>query len=97
MRDRRLGQVLHMDDKEDIRRAIKIAFEPVRGLVVGLCVSSAFAPEKVPVFDPKLMLIDVISSMDGIVVIETPQERCKTLNIPLSLQCTKVQRHEPRR
>lgn len=66
MRDRRSDRLLHMDDNEDIRSVIKIAFEPIGGLVVGSCVSSASASPKVPVFNRYLMLIDVISSIDGI-------------------------------
>ncbi len=94
MRDRHLDQLLHMDDKEDIPSVIKIAFEPVGGLVVGSCVSSASASEKVPVFNRNSMLVDVIPGIDGIAVLETLQEPSKTLDILFCFNTPKVQSHE---
>ena len=94
MRDRGLDQLLPMDDKGYIRRMIKMAFEPIGGLVIGPCVSSAFAPKKVSVFNRNLILIDMIPGMDGMTVLEILEEWPKSVDIPFFFNALKMQSHE---
>ena len=94
MCDRHLDRLLHLNGEEDIRTAIKVTFEPIGDLVVSSCVSGASALEKVPVFNPNLKLIDVISGMDGPASLKTLQKRSETLDISFFFNTPKVQSHE---
>ncbi len=94
MCDRRLDRLLHLDEEEDIRTAIKSAFEPVGGLVVDPRVSGVSAREELPAFSSDMMLIDVISGMDGPASLKTLQERSESLDIPFFFNTPKVRSHE---
>ena len=94
MCDRHLDRLLHLDGEEDIQTAIKVTFEPVGGLVMGSRVSEASALEKVPPFNPGLILIVVISDVDGPASREKLRERPETLVIPFIFIMPKVQNRE---
>ncbi len=94
MCDRHLDRLLHLDDEEDIRTAIKSTFEPIGGLVVDPRVSDVSAREELSAFSSDMMLIDVISGMDGPASLKTLQKRSEILDIPFFFNTPKVQSHE---
>ncbi len=71
MCDRHLDRLLHLDEEEDIRTAIKSTFEPIGGLVVDPRVSDVSAREELSAFSSDMVLIDVISDMDSPVSLDT--------------------------
>ncbi len=94
MCDRHLDRLLHLDEEEDIRTAIKSTFEPIGGLVVDPRVSDVSAREELSAFSSDMVLIDVISDMDSPASLKSPQERPETLDIPLFFNTPEVQSHE---
>ena len=61
-----LKKVLYVEDEADIQTVAKLALESVGGFEVMVCSSGAEALEKAPVFNPDIILLDVMMpGMDG--------------------------------
>jgi len=70
-----LQKILLVDDNPDIRAIVKLALEKVGGLTVCACESGSEALEKLPGFDPQLVLLDVMMpDMDGPTVLKRIRE-----------------------
>lgn len=61
-----LERILYVEDEPDIQAVARLALEQLGGFRVELCSSGAEALEKVPLFKPDLILLDVMMpGMDG--------------------------------
>ena len=95
MRQRPLQRILLVDDDEDIRRVGALALERVGGFDVEICASGAEALQKAPVFEPDLVLLDVMMpEMDGIAVFEALSEHSDISDIPVVFITAKAQKPE---
>lgn len=63
----RLHRVTHVDDEPDIRAITELACTTIGGFMLDSCSSGEEALERVPQFQPDLILLDVMMpGMDGI-------------------------------
>ena len=61
-----LRKLLYVEDEADIRAVAQLALEAVGGFTVELCSSGEEALQRAPVFQPDLILLDVMMpGMDG--------------------------------
>ncbi len=66
-----LQRILIADDEPDILEIARIALEMVGGYEVAICNSGAELLDRLPVFDPDLVVIDVLMpDMEGLEVLE---------------------------
>lgn len=62
-----LKRVLYIDDDTDIQLIARLALEKIGGFTVEICSSGEEAIKKAPVFDPQIILLDVMMPhMNGI-------------------------------
>ena len=60
MSNRRLERILHVDDEPDIREIVRLALRLIGGYTVESCSSGRDAIDRVPVFRPDIILLDVM-------------------------------------
>jgi len=61
-----LRRLLYVDDDPDLREIVTMALQDLGGFALQVCASGSEAIQKVPAFDPQLVLLDVMMpGMDG--------------------------------
>lgn len=95
MSDRPLNRILHVDDEQDIREVAKLALEGVGGFTLESCESGAEALEKLPGFNPDMILLDIMMpGMDGPSTLEALRKLPEAVETPVVFMTAKVQAHE---
>ncbi len=90
-----LTKILYAEDEPDIREVAKLALEEVGGFTVKLCSSSMEALREVPLFQPDLVLLDVMMpGMDGPTMLHKLRESPQFSQTPIIFVTAKVQSKE---
>jgi CheY-like chemotaxis protein len=92
-----LQRILYVEDEPDIQEIAKLALEAVGGFSVKLCSSGQEALDSVSVFEPDLILLDVMMpGMDGPTTLKHLREIPAAEKIPVIFMTAKVQPQEIR-
>ena len=87
-----LNRILLVDDDTDIQTIVKMSLEIVGGFTVEVCSSGDEALQKLPLFKPDLILLDVmLPGMDGPAIFEAIKKIPDCQNIPVIFLTAKVQ------
>ena len=90
-----LQRVLYVEDEPDIRAVAHLALEMVGGLVVKLCSSGEEALREAPLFNPQLILLDVMMpGMDGPGTLRALRALPLLADVPVVFMTAKVQPQE---
>ena len=90
-----LKKILLVEDDPTLRAVAKVALERVGGFIVEECQSGLEALAKAPVFNPDLVLLDVmLPEMDGPETMAALREQAATSEIPVVFLTAKVRRPE---
>jgi len=90
-----LKKVLYVEDEPDIRAVAELALETVAGFEVCLCDSGSEALQKVPIFKPDLILMDVMMpGLDGPETFRALRGMPESRKIPVVFMTAKVQAAE---
>jgi CheY-like chemotaxis protein len=90
-----LSRILFVEDDPDIQTVARMALEAVGGFRVLPCSSGAEALERVGLFAPDLILLDVMMpGMDGLATLEALRRLPETASIPVVFMTAKVQAQE---
>ena len=90
-----LRQILLVEDDPDIQVIACLALEAVGGFIVEVCNSGSAALRRAPVFQPDLILLDVMMpSMDGPTTLKALRAIPQTAGTPVIFMTAKVQAHE---
>lgn len=90
-----LTRITYVEDEPDIRIVAQIALAELGGFTVDACGSGAEALERAPVFDPDMIVLDVMMpNMDGIQTFRALQADPRLAAAPVVFMTAKVQSHE---
>ena len=90
-----LVKILMVEDEPDIRAIAKLALEAVGGYTVELAGSGNEALALYPIFQPDLVLLDVMMpGMDGVETLARLRELAGDQKLAVVFMTAKVQRHE---
>jgi CheY-like chemotaxis protein len=90
-----LERILYVEDEPDIRAVARLALEQLGGYQVELCSSGAEALEKIPLFNPDLILLDVMMpGMDGPSTLRALRSMPEGRERPVVFMTAKVQPQE---
>jgi CheY-like chemotaxis protein len=90
-----MTRILYVDDEADIREVAQMALELDPDFEIRTCSSGAEALEAAPVWQPDLILLDVMMpGMDGPTVFARLQEEPSTAGIPVVFITARTQSHE---
>ncbi len=90
-----LNRILLVEDDPDIQVVARLGLEAVGGFTVELCSSGTEALTTAPIFDPDLILLDVMMpGMDGLSTLKALREIPQTQTTPVIILSAKVQTHE---
>lgn len=90
-----LKKILYVEDDPDIQAVARLALERMGGFTVELCSSGQEAIERAPLFEPDLVLLDVMMpGMDGPSTHELLKKNPRTARIPVIYLTAKAQLHE---
>lgn len=90
-----LVRILYVEDEPDIQVVAKLALEALGGFTVQVCSSGAEALVQAPVFNPQLILLDVMMpGMDGPSTMKKLRESEQFANMPIVFMTAKVQPNE---
>lgn len=79
-----LQRILVADDEPDLLEIIRIALEIVGGYEVSICESGSELIERLPEFDPDLLVIDVLMpGMGGLEVLESVRQVAGYESVPV--------------
>jgi two-component system, OmpR family, response regulator len=91
----KLQRVMMVEDDTDIQMVARLSLEAVGGYVVEICSDGKEALDKVQLFAPDLVLLDVMMpDMDGPTVLKNLRANPKTANLPVVFMTAKAQAHE---
>ena len=91
----KLTRILYVEDDLDIQTVAKLALEMLGGYTLQICSSGVEAMEKIGVFDPQLILLDVMMpGMDGPTTLGHLRELPEFLTTPVIFMTAKVQPSE---
>jgi len=95
---RKLSRITYVEDEPDIREVAQIALENLGGFTLDICVCGAEAVEKAPIFNPDLILLDVMMpGMDGVETFHKLRSNPKLANTPIVFMTAKAQPNEVER
>ena len=84
-----------VEDDHDIQAVARLALEMLGGFTVEVCSRGQEALEKVPVFRPDLILLDVMMpGMDGPSTLRALRQDSYMASIPVAFMTARVQQHE---
>lgn len=87
-----LSRILYVEDEPDIQAVAKLALEAIGGFTVEICSSGQEALERVPVWAPQLILLDVMMpGMDGPATMRKLREISGLEKTPVIFMTAKVQ------
>ena len=90
-----LDKIMLVEDEEDIRAVAELALEAVGGFTLKACHSGADALEKLDIFKPQLILLDVMMpTMDGPSTLRAIREKPGFEHTPAVFMTAKVQPDE---
>ncbi|GLQ94367.1 response regulator [Dyella acidisoli] len=90
-----LERILYVEDEPDIRAVARLALEAVGGFNVCICDSGKAALDAVQVFNPDLILLDVMMpGMDGPSTLSALRELPDLQETPIVFMTAKVQANE---
>jgi PleD family two-component response regulator len=90
-----LNRILIVEDEPDIQAIAQLALEAVGGFTVQLCSSGPEALEVAPVFQPDLILLDVMMpGMNGLMTLQALRELPSMANTPVMFITAKIQPQE---
>ena len=90
-----LERILYVEDDPDVQKIVKIALESVGGFKVKICSSGAEALQQAPLFEPQLILLDVMMPiMDGPATLKNLRNIPSMALIPVLFVTAKVQKYE---
>ena len=91
----KLTRVLYVEDEPDIQMVARLALEAVGGFTVEICSSGQEALERAPVFQPQLILLDVMMPvMDGPTTFKSLRDMPQFANTPVVFMTARVQPNE---
>lgn len=91
----RLSRILYVEDEPDIQVVARIALESLGGFTVEVCSSGSEALEKIAIFQPQLILLDVMMpDMDGPTTLGKLRELPHFAATPVIFMTAKVQPSE---
>ena len=95
MPSRELMKILYVEDERDIAEVARLALETVGGFSIETCENGRIALEKGPIFQPDLVLMDVMMpEMDGPTAFKEMQKIDELKNVPVIFMTAKVQATE---
>ncbi len=95
MPDRELIKILYVEDEPDIAQVAKLALETIGGFTIESCENGQIALEKGPVFQPDLVLMDVMMpEMDGPTALQEMKNMPELRGVPVIFMTAKVQPSE---
>ena len=90
-----LQRILYVEDEPDIQAVARMALEHIGGFTVEVCSSGREALEKIPQFQPDLILLDVMMpGMDGPTTLQALRATPEGQAIPVAFMTAKVQPQE---
>lgn len=90
-----LTRVLYVEDEPDIQMVARLALEAMGGYTVEICASGYQALQRLPVFQPQLILLDVMMpGMDGPTTLLKLRELPDFVDTPVVFMTAKVQAGE---
>lgn len=93
--NRPLKKILLVEDEPDIRTVAQLSLQAIGGFAVELCSSGPEALAKAPIFQPDLILLDVMMpGMDGPTTFQELRRRPELAAIPICFMTAKVQPQE---
>ena len=93
--DRVLQRILYVEDEPDIQAVARLSLEHIGGFTVEVCSSGHEALEKLPLFKPDLILLDVMMpSMDGPTTLQALRATPEGNTVPVAFMTAKVQPQE---
>lgn len=88
----KLTRILYVEDEPDIQTVARLALETLGGFTVEICSSGSEALIRAPVFDPQLILLDVMMPvMDGTTTLGKLRELPQFSATPVVFMTAKVQ------
>lgn len=91
----KLTRILYVEDEPDIQTIARLALETLGGFTVEICSSGNEALEKIAVFQPQLILLDVMMpGMDGPTTLGKLRELPQFSATPVIFMTAKVQPSE---
>jgi len=90
-----LSRILLVEDDPDVQVVASLALSEIGGLVVEVCGSALEALTAAPVFQPDLILMDVMMpGMDGIAALEALRKDPRVAETPVVFMTARAQSHE---
>ncbi len=90
-----LRKILYVEDEPDIQEIARLALELAGGFEVEVCGSGEEALRVAPVFEPDLVLLDVMMPhMDGPTTFQELRKDSRLASTPIIFMTAKVQAHE---
>ena len=97
MSTKNLSRILLVEDESDIQAVAQLALEAVGGFTVKICCSGNEALQEAPIFEPDLILLDVMMPvMDGPSTLKVLRQLPLTAETPVIFMTAKVQPQERR-
>lgn len=90
-----LKKILYVEDEKNIQTVARIALENVGGFTVEICSSGREAVEKLNVYAPDLILLDVMMpGMDGPTTLKEIRKKPASAGVPVVFMTAKIQPDE---
>lgn len=90
-----LKRITYVEDEPDIRTVVQIALETIGGFTLDVCASGHEALEKAPLFEPDMVLLDVMMpEMDGTETFKRLRSMPGLSDTPVVFMTAKAQSHE---
>lgn len=87
-----LTKILYVEDDPHIQRIAQIALQKVGGFEVKICSSGMEALTEAHIFNPDLVLLDVmLPEMNGLAILEALRRDAQTEKIPVVFMTAKIQ------
>jgi two-component system, OmpR family, response regulator len=91
----KLTRLLYVEDEPDIQMVARLALETLGGFTVEICSSGQEALDKISIFQPQLILLDVMMpGMDGPTTLEKLRKLSAFETTPIVFMTAKVQPSE---
>lgn len=88
----KLTRVMYVEDEADIQMVARLALEAVGGYTVEICSSGEEAIARAPVFNPQLILLDVMMpGIDGPTTLQRLRGLSQFVDTPIVFMTAKVQ------
>jgi len=90
-----LKRILYIEDEPDIQAIARVSLESVGGFTTKICSSGEEGLQQTPLFDPQLILLDVMMpGMDGPATFQALHELKDYTNTPIIFMTAKAQPQE---